>query len=78
MGGRTVYVGHVPRAMDETLVATLFDNVGRVVEVRVGGDPAYDQRFAFVEFGSEEEVRERLRKMRRGPASSRRERKTAI
>mmetsp|Transcript_7077 Transcript_7077/g.43609 ORF Transcript_7077/g.43609 Transcript_7077/m.43609 type:complete len:263 (+) Transcript_7077:2098-2886(+) len=56
MGGRTVYVGHVPRAMDETLVATLFDNVGRVVEVRLGGDPAYDQRFAFVEFGSEEEA----------------------
>lgn len=57
MGGCTVYVGQVPRAMDESLVATLFDNVGRVVEVRMGGDPAYDQRFAFVAFGSEEEVR---------------------
>lgn len=50
MGDRTIYVGNVAVEINELTLYALFAHCGTVTQVRLAGDPSFNNRFAFVEF----------------------------
>merc|ERR1719486_505073 len=46
----TLYVGNIPGGATEGAVMALFQSCGQIQQVRLAGDPSYQNRFAFVQF----------------------------
>merc|ERR1719271_383357 len=46
----TLYVGNIPGGATEEAVMALFQSCGQIQQVRLAGDPSYQNRFAFVQF----------------------------
>ncbi|KAK9828975.1 hypothetical protein WJX72_003168 [[Myrmecia] bisecta] len=47
----TVYAGNLPKEINEAALHALFGHCGAIQSVKIAGDPTYDTRYAFVEFG---------------------------
>ncbi|CAD7699212.1 unnamed protein product [Ostreobium quekettii] len=57
---RTIYVGNIGRGVTEQALLALFGHCGTVTQIRLAGDPSFETRYAFIEFGHPDEVRTAL------------------